>query len=196
MDTARRTVAARAAGSAHTPRLAARKKRRAWPDARLFALIQGHHRHQGTPAGRAHGASRGAPVPARPAGTGLEVRQGDGFATLSWDPVAGATDYQVERTLAGASLGTGVVVGVWRPNRQINRDEPAFADAGFIPGDSFQWRVCSWTGKRAAKATRSWPTRSRSPKGLEGSRPAPVAEPPAKKATPGSGARSRSDARA
>ena len=39
--------------------------------------------------------------------TGLEVRQDDGFATLSWDPVEGATDYQVERTLAGAP-GTGV----------------------------------------------------------------------------------------
>jgi hypothetical protein len=73
--------------------------------------------------------------------TGLEVRQDDGFATLSWDPVAGATDYQIERTPAGAPLGTGVVVGVWRPNRQINQDEPAFADAGFNPGDAFQWRV-------------------------------------------------------
>jgi hypothetical protein len=73
--------------------------------------------------------------------TGLEVRQDDGFATLSWDPVAGATDYQIERTLAGAPLETGVVVGVWRPSRQINQDEPAFADAGFTPGDSFQWRV-------------------------------------------------------
>jgi zinc carboxypeptidase len=73
--------------------------------------------------------------------TGLEVRQDDGFATLSWDPVPGATDYQIERTLAGAPLGTGVVVGVWRPNRQINQNEPAFADAGFNPGDSFQWRV-------------------------------------------------------
>jgi hypothetical protein len=73
--------------------------------------------------------------------TGLEVRQDDGFATLSWDPVEGATDYQVERTLAGTPLGTGVVVGVWRPNRQINQDSPAFADAGFNPGDSFQWRV-------------------------------------------------------
>jgi hypothetical protein len=73
--------------------------------------------------------------------TGVNVRQDDGFATLSWTPVAGATDYQIERTLAGAPLGTGVVVGVWRPNRQINRDEPAFADAGFTPGDSFRWRV-------------------------------------------------------
>ena len=73
--------------------------------------------------------------------TGLEVRQDDGFATLSWDPVAGATDYQIERTPAGAPLGTGVVVGVWRPSRQINQGVPAFADAGFNPGDSFQWRV-------------------------------------------------------
>ena len=47
--------------------------------------------------------------------------------------MAGATDYQIERF--------GVVVGVWRPNRQINQDQPAFADAGFNPGDSFQWRV-------------------------------------------------------
>ena len=34
--------------------------------------------------------------------TGLEVRQDDGFATLSWDPVAGATEYQIERAPAGA----------------------------------------------------------------------------------------------
>ena len=73
--------------------------------------------------------------------TGLEVRQDDGFATLSWDPVAGATDYQIERS--------GVVVGVWRPNRQINQDEPAFADAGFNPGDSFQWRVRARIGAAA-----------------------------------------------
>src|SRR5918995_6291124 len=73
--------------------------------------------------------------------TGLEVRQDDGFATLSWDPVPGATDYEIERTPAGAPLRTGVVVGVWRPNRQVNQGSPAFADAGFNPGDSLQWRV-------------------------------------------------------
>jgi hypothetical protein len=73
--------------------------------------------------------------------TGLEVRQGDGFATLSWDPVPGATDYQIERAPAGSPAGTGVIVGIWRPNRQINQDEPAFADAGFNPGDALQWRV-------------------------------------------------------
>jgi zinc carboxypeptidase len=65
--------------------------------------------------------------------TGLEVRQDDGYATLSWDPVPGATDYQVERS--------GVIVGIWRPNRQVGRDRPAFADAGFNPGDELQWRV-------------------------------------------------------
>lgn len=72
---------------------------------------------------------------------GLEVQQADGFATLSWEPVDEATEYDIERTPAGAPLGTGVVVGVWRPNRQVNQDSPAFADAGFNPGDSFQWRV-------------------------------------------------------
>ena len=30
--------------------------------------------------------------------TGLTVTQGEGFATLAWTPVAGATDYQIERT--------------------------------------------------------------------------------------------------
>jgi zinc carboxypeptidase len=73
--------------------------------------------------------------------TGLEVRQDDGFATLSWNPVPGATDYQIERAPAGAPEGTGTVVGVWRPNRQVDQDEPAFADAGFNPGDELQWRV-------------------------------------------------------
>ena len=38
--------------------------------------------------------------------TGLTVEQADGFATLSWTPVAGATEYQIERTPAGAP-GTG-----------------------------------------------------------------------------------------
>ena len=40
-------------------------------------------------------------------------------------------------------------MGVWRPNRQINQDEPAFADAGFNPGDSFQWRVRARIGTAA-----------------------------------------------
>ena len=66
--------------------------------------------------------------------TGLEVRQDDGFATLSWNPVPGATDYQIERTPAGAPLGTGVVVGVWRPNRQINQDSAGLRRRRVQPG--------------------------------------------------------------
>jgi hypothetical protein len=75
---------------------------------------------------------------------GLEVRQGDGFATLSWERVAGATDYQIERTevdAAGAPVGPAAITGVWRPNRTVTPQQPAFADAGFNPGDRFQWRV-------------------------------------------------------
>ena len=43
--------------------------------------------------------------------TGLEVRQDDGFATLSWDPVPGATDYQIERAPAGAVLPAQIQSG-------------------------------------------------------------------------------------
>ncbi|WP_229402023.1 M14 family metallopeptidase [Micromonospora okii] len=74
---------------------------------------------------------------------GLTVTQGDGFATLAWTRVEGASDYQIERTALAAdgTPGTPVVVGVWRPNRQVNNTEPTFADAGFAPGGRFQWRV-------------------------------------------------------
>jgi Zinc carboxypeptidase len=81
--------------------------------------------------------------------TGLGVRQADGFATLSWIPVAGATDYQIERTpVGGDNLPTGpaAIVGVWRPNRTITPRRPTFADAGFNPGDRFVWRVRARTG--------------------------------------------------
>jgi hypothetical protein len=37
--------------------------------------------------------------------------------------------------------GAPVITGIWRPNRQVNQDEPAFADANFNPGDRFRWRV-------------------------------------------------------
>ncbi|MFF5072825.1 M14 family zinc carboxypeptidase [Micromonospora olivasterospora] len=92
----------------------------------------------------------GQPAPAGAAAaepnqvTNLTVRQGDGYATLAWTPVDGATDYQIERTpvdAGGAAAGPSVVVGVWRPNRQVNNGSPTFADAGFNPGDRFQWRV-------------------------------------------------------
>ena len=81
--------------------------------------------------------------------TGLTVEQADGFATLAWDPVAGATDYQVERTPVGPDntpTGPAAIVGVWRPNRTVTPNSPTFADAGFNPGDRFQWRVRARSG--------------------------------------------------
>ena len=38
------------------------------------------------------------------------------------------------------------IVGVWRPNRTVTPNSPTFADAGFNPGDRFQWRVRARTG--------------------------------------------------
>src|SRR5688500_7201527 len=84
--------------------------------------------------------------------TGVAVEQADGFASLSWDPVAGATDYQVERTPVGADnvpTGPAAIAGVWRPNRTVTPDSPTFADAGFNPGDRFQWRVRALSGTTA-----------------------------------------------
>ena len=81
--------------------------------------------------------------------SGVAVEQADGFASLSWDPVAGATDYQIERTPVGADdapTGPAAIVGVWRPNRTVTPDSPTFAEAGFNPGDRFQWRVRARTG--------------------------------------------------
>jgi hypothetical protein len=75
---------------------------------------------------------------------GLSVAQTDGFATVSWIPVEGATAYEIERTPVDATdapIGVSVITGVWQPNRQVHNDRPTFADAGFNPGDRFQWRV-------------------------------------------------------
>jgi hypothetical protein len=91
----------------------------------------------------------GRPATAQPASEpnqvqGLRVTLADGFATLAWIPVAGATEYQIERMPVDptdASTGPAVITGVWRPNRQVHSDRPTFADAGFNPGDRFQWRV-------------------------------------------------------
>ncbi len=76
--------------------------------------------------------------------TGLQAVQQDGFTTLTWTTVAGATDYQIERTpvdATNAPTGAAVIAGLWRPNRTITPESPAFADAGYNPGDRFQWRV-------------------------------------------------------
>lgn len=76
--------------------------------------------------------------------TGLTVEQQQGFATLRWDPVAGVEEYRIERTPVDADdepLGEPVITGIWRPERQVDQAEPAFADANFDPGDRFRWRV-------------------------------------------------------
>ena len=86
-----------------------------------------------------------AALAAEPDGVlGLTVSPDDGFATLAWAPVEGATDYQIERTpvdAADAEIGPAVITGLWRPNRQVHNESPTFADAGFNPGDRFRWRV-------------------------------------------------------
>ena len=84
--------------------------------------------------------------------TGLEAVQEDGFATLSWDPVAGATDYQVERTpVDGADqpTGPGKIVGRWQPTRTVMPDAPTFAESGFVLGARFCWRVQARFGSEA-----------------------------------------------
>ena len=76
--------------------------------------------------------------------TGLQAVQGEGFATLSWDPVEGATDYQIERTPVNAAdelTGSARIVGLWQPTRTVRPDAPTFADSGFVLGERFRWRV-------------------------------------------------------
>ena len=75
---------------------------------------------------------------------GLEVEQQYGFATLRWEPVDGVSEYQIERTEVDENdepVGDPVITGIWRPNRQVDQEVPAFADANFDLGDRFRWRV-------------------------------------------------------
>jgi hypothetical protein len=58
----------------------------------------------------------------------LTVEQQRGFATLSWNPVVGAIEYQIERTPVDDDnnpTGEPVIAGIWRPNRQVNQDSPS-----------------------------------------------------------------------
>lgn len=76
--------------------------------------------------------------------TGLQVVQEDGFATLSWTPVPGATDYQIERTAvndANDPTGPERIVGLWQPTRTVTPQSPTFAESGFVLGERFRWRV-------------------------------------------------------
>ena len=96
--------------------------------------------------------------------TGLTADQGDGFATLSWTPVPGATDYQIERTPVDAAnepTGPATIVGLWQPTRTVtptHRRSPtpascsANASAGASGRGSGRWRSRSRrrsSGRRA-----------------------------------------------
>jgi hypothetical protein len=74
----------------------------------------------------------------------VTVVQHDGFVTVGWDPVATATDYQIERTPVDATntpTGAAVITGVWQPGRTVTPTSPRFSDSGFALGGRFQWRV-------------------------------------------------------
>jgi hypothetical protein len=74
----------------------------------------------------------------------LTVAQRDGYATLKWNPVPGAVEYEIRRVevdQGGQPTGVPETSGIWRPNRQVNQASPSFADAGFVPGVRMQWRV-------------------------------------------------------
>src|SRR3954469_15180752 len=76
--------------------------------------------------------------------TGLIASQDVGFTTLKWKPVAGVTDYQIERTPVDAAdqpTGAATIVGVWQPQRMITPDKPAFAESGYALGGRYTWRV-------------------------------------------------------
>jgi hypothetical protein len=81
--------------------------------------------------------------------TGLSAGQAEGFVTLSWSPVAGATDYQIERTPVNDGnepTGAATIVGLWQPTRSVRPDAPTFAESGFVLGERFRWRVRARVG--------------------------------------------------
>jgi len=89
-------------------------------------------------------ASLMATAPQTTQASGLAAVARDGYVTLTWKPVADAAEYQIERTLVdadGKPAGEPAISGVWRPNRQIKPQAPSFADAGFLVGRRYQWRV-------------------------------------------------------
>ncbi len=74
----------------------------------------------------------------------LTAEQQEGFVTLRWSPLEGAAQYEIERTPVDESnepTGEPAIEGIWRPNRQVTQDVPTFADAGFVPGERYRWRV-------------------------------------------------------
>lgn len=88
------------------------------------------------------------PAPTPPdAVEGVSVEQDYGFATVRWDEVSGATEYQIERTPLNGSTPSGPaqVVGRWLPGRYAG-DELTFADSGFTLGQRYRWRVRAVAG--------------------------------------------------
>src|SRR3954469_811185 len=86
--------------------------------------------------------------------TGLTASEDVGFTTLKWNPVPGATDYQIERTPVDANdqpTGAATIVGVWQPQRTITPDKPAFAESGYTLGGRYQWRVRARLGTANAQ---------------------------------------------
>src|SRR3954451_13703441 len=91
--------------------------------------------------------------------TGLTATQDVGFTTLKWNPVAGATDYQIERApIDAADDAAGTVVGVWQPQRTITPEQPAFADSGFTLGQGYRWRVRARFGTGTAAVLKPYST--------------------------------------
>src|SRR6266545_562061 len=75
--------------------------------------------------------------------TGLTAVQHDGFTTLAWDPISGATEYAITRTPvddAGMPTGVAQVVGVWQAQRTVTPGSPTFADSGYVLGGRYEWR--------------------------------------------------------
>ncbi|HEX6024527.1 MAG TPA: M14 family zinc carboxypeptidase [Solirubrobacter sp.] len=85
-----------------------------------------------------------AAASAQQAVTGLTATQEYGFTTLRWNPVEGATSYEIERQPIDANdqpTGNAQIVGRWFPQRTITPNDPRFADSGYTLGGRYQWRV-------------------------------------------------------
>ena len=81
--------------------------------------------------------------------TGVGVSHDWGFSTVTWSPNTQnaplLTQYEIERAPVDANnvqTGPATLVGIWRYNRYTYTGESlTFADAGFIPGGRYAWRV-------------------------------------------------------
>ncbi|MDA0164326.1 M14 family zinc carboxypeptidase [Solirubrobacter ginsenosidimutans] len=93
--------------------------------------------------------------------TGLTATQDVGFTTLKWNPVAGATDYQIERTPVDANdqpTAAATVVGVWQSQRTVTPDKPSFAESGYVLGGRYSWRVRARIGTGSAAQPQPYST--------------------------------------